>query len=209
MRSFLFVFLIFAIATSGLAQKSIVKDIDATSLELLQVDVDNIYRLEVKTTDSDRFRAYMNTEGEFATQMVLNLLENGGSWNLNVGFAPGFTPADDKLGAHKVVSVDLSLEIPKGKYLKVSGRCLTVKLSGMYTDVEVRLEAGNLNARNFKASGLLATKDGDIKVYGQEDVAVRVEGTPDKLINELKAPAANNLTVMTNSGSIKVRKAKN
>ena len=193
----------------ALAQKSTVKEADAGILQVLQIDVDNIYRLDVKTTNGDTFKASMNTEGEFSTEMVLNLIENGSTWLLNVGFAPGFEPNDDKLGAHKIVSVDLTLEIPQGKYLMVSGRCLRVSLDGVYDKTEVILDAGNIAARNFKASGILSTNEGSIKVYAQDDVAAIVDGSPERVINELETPATNYLKVRTAKGSVKLRKAKN
>lgn len=209
MRIISFLFFALCFAGSLHAQKNTIKEVNAANLEVLQVDVKNIYNLNVVASNTNTFKAAMNSEGEFATQMVMNLIEAGSTWNVKVDFAPGFKPTDDKLGAHKVISVNLTLEIPEGKYLMVSGRCLKVELNGIFKQTDVFLDAGNIVARNFSAAGNLSTNEGNIKVYANSDVMAQVLGTSNRVINELTAPAAKNLSVKAANGSIKLRKAKN
>ena len=150
----------------------------------------------------------MNTEGEFATELVLNLIEMDGTWNVNLGFVPGFTPADDKLGAHKVIAAELTLEIPAGKYLNISGRCLRVKLDGTFEVVEVKLDAGNIAAKNFLASGILSTADGDINVKGLDGLFGDAQGAPNKINNGLPESGSYKILAISPKGNINM-KAKN
>lgn len=208
MRYFSIIFLWLSFSPWAFAQIETLKDIDATALQVLQVDVDNISRLTVRATPTNRFKAFMNTEGEFAAELVLNLIEAGGTWNINIGFAPGFTPTDDKLGAHKVIAAELILEIPKGKYLNVSGRCLSVALDGEFAAVELRLDGGNINAKNFLASGVLATSDGNINVKGLAGLYAETVGDPDKIDNRLPQSGTHKISVVAPRGNIRL-KAKN
>ena len=190
------------------AQSETIKDVDASALDVLQVDVDNIARLTVRASQTDRFKAFLNTEGEFAQELVLNVFETGGTWNVNIGFAPGFLPEDDKLGAHKVISAELTLEIPEGKYLNVSGRCLSVGLNGGFAAVELRLDAGNIDAKNFLASGVLETANGNVRIKGQTGLYAETVGQADKIANELPQSGTHLIRVVVPQGSIHL-KAKN
>lgn len=208
MRYFSIILLWLSFSPWALAQIETIKDIDASTLQVLQVDVDNISRLTVRTSQTNRFKAFMNTEGEFAAELVLNLIEVGGTWNVNIGFAPGFAPMDDKLGAHKVIAAELTLEIPEGKYLNVSGRCLRVTLDGEFAQVELRLDGGNINAKNFLAAGVLATSDGNINVKGLAGLYAETVGDPNKIDNRLPQSGTHKISVVAPQGNIRL-KAKN
>lgn len=208
MRYFSIILLWLSFSPWALAQIETIKDIDASTLQVLQVDVDNISRLTVRTSQTNRFKAFMNTEGEFAAELVLNLIEVGGTWNVNIGFAPGFAPMDDKLGAHKVIAAELTLEIPEGKYLNVSGRCLRVTLDGEFAQVELRLDGGNINVKNFLAAGVLATSDGNINVKGLAGLYAETVGDPNKIDNRLPQSGTHKISVVAPQGNIRL-KAKN
>ncbi|MDC7997047.1 hypothetical protein [Gilvibacter sediminis] len=208
MSRFLLILCTLLCSLTATAQIETIKDVDASALEVLQVDVDNIARLTVRAGQTDRFKAFMNTEGEFAQELVLNIFETGGTWSVNIGFAPGFLPTDDKLGAHKVISAELTLEIPEGKYLNVSGRCLRVALSGGFSVVELRLDGGNIDAKNFLASGVLETLDGNVRIKGRTGLFAETVGQPDKIANELPQSGTHFIRVVSPQGSINL-KAKN
>ena len=208
MSRFLLILCALLCTLTATAQSKTIKDVDATALEVLQVDVDNIARLTVRSSQTNRFKAFLNTEGEFAQELVLNVFETGRTWNVNIGFAPGFLPEDDKLGAHKVISAELTLEIPEGKYLNVSGRCLSVALNGGFAGVELRLDAGNIDAKNFLASGVLETSNGNVRIKGQTGLYAETVGQADKIANELPQNGTHLIRVVVPQGSIHL-KAKN
>lgn len=208
MPSFLKIILLIGLSLSAQAQRSIIKDVDAGGLQELAIDIKNISRLTVKAIDTDRFKAYMDTEGEFAPDLVLNLVQTNSTWSMNVDFAPGITPEDDKLAAHKVIAAELTLEIPKGKYLTVFGRCLGVNLNGFFQFVELKLGAGNITTKEFLANGVLSTANGDINVKGQKGLYGNAEGNPDKIQNELPQSGSFKIRAVSPEGNIYL-KAKN
>jgi len=124
---------------------------------------------------------------------------------ISVGFHPSFIKPNDKLSAHKVISISLKMQIPENMKVRLNGTNCNVGANGIYDHLNVNLEDGICILDNVSKSANVVTQSGDIYIRTKGAV---IE-SKSNFGNVFKAdiPQSNNYFKLTsNTGNIHLNK---
>nr|WP_297782689.1 hypothetical protein [uncultured Allomuricauda sp.] len=130
--------------------------------ETIQIDAQYCYRIDLKTTLSDEVEVSASMEGEYAKDLLISIKQSGTTAMISADFQPLFINPNDKLSAHKVVSIALEISLPEYKYVDVFGTNTNIYATGKYEDLNVTLSDGLCTLENVSESVEVTTQKGDI-----------------------------------------------
>ena len=157
-------FLILFLTFSAFAQKDTSKQLGAKDVRSLYIDTDEVFKIIVKTTDSDQISISTHSEGEYFNDITLNSELKGSSLYLSTQFREILQSGYDKLSAHKVFSLEVTLEIPKKLKVFIKSNIASVEAEGQYNFIQVQLSSGYCNLSNFTGNALVNTYNGAITI---------------------------------------------
>jgi hypothetical protein len=193
------------VGVSCLAQKQLERKINASAISLLQIDAANIFEVRLQTGNTDEIVVTAQLEGEYTKDLALGVYENGGTLAVNAGFRETFITPNDKLSAHKVVSIALHVFLPSWKKVQVYGTNARVIAQGEYTDLNIVLADGNCELMEVSQNISVRTQSGNITVKAKEGriVASSKYGRVGKFI---LPTGSNHYDLSTVTGDIELRK---
>jgi hypothetical protein len=207
LKSIFFTFLFCAFVPLT-AQKKVAKSILKESIKLIQIDANNCFSVVLETTKSNTIVIEAQMDGEYSDELYLNLVENGNTLQVNSGFGPNHINPNDKLSAHKVVSIALKVFIPRHKNVQVNGTSTNVFANGVYNNLQISVSDGLCTLKEIKGNLIVKTQTGNILVTSNNAKinAISKYGTVAK---NLMDNNGNNLyELSTVSGNIIVNKTK-
>ena len=192
MRIFIILFLTLNFIT---AQKVVKKSIIDSSISSYQVDTANCFNVTIETVATQKIVVEATIEGEYTDDLVLNVKEEGTSVYVSAGFQPNFKNPNDKLSAHKVVSIALKIQLPENKNVRIFGTNSNTELTGFFRNLKVTLNDGTTHLSSVEGIAEVITQSGDIIVetksaeivanskYGKVDKNQIPEGNTKYLLN--------------------------
>ncbi|PCJ95379.1 MAG: hypothetical protein COA50_09240 [Flavobacteriaceae bacterium] len=147
------------------AQKIVKKSILNPDTSFIQIDANESYQLDMVTTNTDELIVEAIIDGEYKNDLLLNTIQDGQTVLISTSFRPGFVSPNDKLSAHKVISIALKVKIPKNKNIKVYGLSCNVSVMGTYKNLNITLEDGQCILNEVEGAVEVNTYSGAIKVY--------------------------------------------
>ena len=144
------------------SQKQILNTLDSEAVKGIFIDSDDVFEVFVKATDKPDFSVSAEVEGETFETLKLNTEVKNGLWYIETGRSLGFIKIDDKLAAHKVLSVVLVIEIPQNKEVWVESNLASVQLTGSFSQINLNLYGGSCVLKDFSGSGIVNTLRGNI-----------------------------------------------
>ena len=163
MRIFTLIAALFVIFLAQ-GQKTIDKRIDAKGISSIRINSDMIFRINVTTTETDQIHIKSGIAGETFETMLLNTEVKNGMLYITTGRSAYYHNIDDKLAAHKVMSVELAIEMPKTEELWIDSALASVVVNGPCTFVNFNLGSGFCRLNRFRGSGVINTKKGNILI---------------------------------------------
>ncbi len=163
MRALLF-FVIFFTLVNLHAQKLVRKAFIDPRTETIQIDAQYCYRIDLKTASSNEVEISASMEGEYAKDLLISIEQSGTTAMISADFQPLFINPNDKLSAHKVVSIALEIRVPEYKYVDVFGTNTNLYATGKYEDLNITLSDGRCTLENVSESVEVTTQKGDIMV---------------------------------------------
>ena len=160
MKIFFFLFLFSIPTLSG--QKIVKKSILNQDITTIQIDASNCYSIEIKTKPVKEILVEAKLDGEYSNDLVVNIKEEDTIINIETGFQPIFINPNDKLSAHKVVSIALDISMPQYKNVKLYGTNTRVTAKGSYENLTVILSDGTCEIINVLQDVQIRTQSGDI-----------------------------------------------
>nr|WP_298996569.1 hypothetical protein [uncultured Allomuricauda sp.] len=148
--------------SSTAAQKVLRKTLVDSHVSRIVIDVENCYKVNLETTASDELQINASMEGEYSTDLVVNLETQGKSILVSTGFHPNFSIPNDKLSAHKVISIALDIQVPNYKEVVVYGTNSYVEAKGDYRKLSVKLSDGDCKIVDVGETVDVTTQKGDI-----------------------------------------------
>lgn len=148
---------------AGFAQKTILNTLDAQSVKGIFIDSDQVFEVFVKATSSSEFSVTAEVEGETFETLKLDTKVENGLWYIKTGRSIGFKNIDDKLAAHKVLSVVLYVEMPLNKEVWVDSDLASVQLTGAFDQINLNLLGGGCILNDFRGNGIVNTLRGNIR----------------------------------------------
>ncbi|WP_031426692.1 hypothetical protein [Flavimarina sp. Hel_I_48] len=148
----------------SLAQKKVEKLVDARGISGVVINDDSVFQIEVTTGNTDKITMASVINGEnFETAYITSEVVDG-MLQISSSRAPYFKDVDDKLAAHKVLSITLMLIMPENLELWIDSSLASVKATGEFSLVNLNLGRGDCSLRTFRGSGTVNTLSGAIHV---------------------------------------------
>lgn len=165
LSSLFLIFLVFSLFSfDTYAQKTIDKHIDAHEIKSIHIDSDMIFRINVITAKTDQIHLKSEIFGETFETMLLHTELKNGALLITTGRSAYYHDMDDKLAAHKVMSIELSMEIPEEGELWIASELASVVLHGSCNYINFNLSSGDCRLVSFRGSGTVNTKKGNITI---------------------------------------------
>ncbi|MDR9457605.1 MAG: hypothetical protein RI572_09360 [Salegentibacter sp.] len=189
------------------SQKETLEIIDAKSVEGIQIYADEVYSISIETYEGSEIIIATHSEGEYYNRIRLNTEIQDENLILSTQYPEALSGGYDKLSAHKVFSLDLELKIPERLKLYIESNLASVTATGEFKFLELRLNQGFCDLRDFSGNGNVQTIMGNILV---ETLNTRVEA--ESRNGNLEMPLARNgdnlLKLTSVNGDIRLRKTK-
>lgn len=138
-------FLLFILLGFGqtlLAQKLVQKSVVAPHISKIAIDASACFEVHLKSAPQNEVEVYAKIDGEYSPDLVATIAKSGTTLFVNAGFSPTFIDPNDKLSAHKVVSISLTILVPNSIEIAVDGTSANVMASGSYRDLHITLNDG-------------------------------------------------------------------
>lgn len=136
--------------------------IEAADIGKIVLSSDEIYNIRISTHQNKEIRITTDTEGEYYNQINLDIERRAETLFLNSRYPEILQSGYDKLSAHKVFSMEVSLSIPEGMVVEINSNVASVFLKGAYERVLVQLKTGSCYLQDFEGNAVINTYDGNI-----------------------------------------------
>ena len=197
--------LLFLCSNCALAQKVVKKSVVDSHISALHIDVNNCYELSLETSKANEVMAEAIIDGEYKKDLALKLHQSGDTYFISAGFQPLFQNPNDKLSAHKVVSISLKLIVPQYLNVSIDGGNCNVEISGDYKLLKTTLNDGSCTLLDVKEEVDVMTKSGNI--YVQATAANIDAETKYGKLNSHELPASDNRYHLSSiTGNINITK---
>ncbi|MDT0642059.1 hypothetical protein RM553_04360 [Zunongwangia sp. F363] len=207
MKQVLSLFLVFFGLLSVQAQKDVARIVDASEVEIIEIDSDEVFKMNIKTSETSEIKITTHSEGEYFNNIFLKSEINGRKLVLTSEYPEAYTGGFDKLSAHKVFSLEVTLEIPENMQLLITSNIASVTAEGDFEDFEANLKQGYCTLIEFSGNATINTFEGDILV--KTDFAKVKADTRTGSLNIANLARGTNLLKLTSiNGDISVQKTK-
>lgn len=164
LSKFLVVILTLFFSHESAAQKVIRKSIVDSSISLISIDASNSFEIEMATHKGRELIIEAAIEGEYQDDLLLKIDFEGNTMNVGAGFNSNFVNPNDKLSAHKVISIALKILLPEYKNVVVFGQECNVNASGNYKLLRVSLDDGLCSLNSVTEKAIITTQSGAITI---------------------------------------------
>ncbi len=204
MRQLLVIIFLLGVSVLG-AQKKVIKNLEGKGVSFVQIDSENCFKVELTTVADKRIIVESDMDGEYMQNLLLNVLREGNTVWIGAGFQPNFRDPNDKLSAHKVVSIALKISIPKYLDVSVRGTNSNINATGDYDNLKITLTDGACSLEGVGENITVSSQSGNIALLtsGAEIQASSKYGKVDK---EFIPHGDNQFTLNTITGNIRIRK---
>ena len=161
----LFQIVLFVLVAQVTAQKRVHKVLLDESITMIQVNAENCYEVVLETGDNPAIEVEAQMDGEYRDDLQMKVSEVGNTLVLGAGFQPSFKDPNDKLSAHKVVSIALKINIPSYKNVQIFGKSARVVAFGDYLNLSITLSDGTCVLHDISEEVSVRTQSGNILVY--------------------------------------------
>ncbi len=151
-------------------QKIIQRSLDAAGIKRVEITSDQVFFIKIEASNTPTIQVHTEVEGENYENVVLSLSEKDGTLAVKTGYTPYFEANNDKLAAHKVISIEMTLSIPENLEVFISSFIASVEATGVFKNLYTGLNNGNCTLTNYLGDAQLNTRNGFIKVNAQAGV---------------------------------------
>lgn len=196
-------FFIFYIPVFG--QKGMQRVVDASEIATIDISGNTIFKIKIATKSIQTVSMDLQVEGENNEQVVLQTRQENDTLFIGSAYQPLFVKPDDKLAAHKKISLELTIEIPENLTVTITSDIASVFAKGNFKYLTAELLNGHFSAENYSGSLHVDTLYGNIELEthsGKLDLYTK-NGT----IKQDKIPVSTKqLTLNSINGNIRVTK---
>jgi len=187
------------------AQKVVKKSVLNPETSYILINAANCFKIDLSTTSSKEIVVEALIDGEYRNDLLVKIEEDGPSITVSTGFHPDFVKPNDKLSAHKVISISLQLQIPENMKVRLIGTNTNVYAKGNYKDLKVTLDDGSCNIHSINGTVRAITRSGDIHVRSKEANIVTKNSFGSITENNIPM-GTNDFNLITTTGNIYLNK---
>jgi len=187
------------------AQKVVKKSLVDSAISSFQIDASNCFKLNIVTANTDEVVVEATIDGEYRKDLVLNVKEEGATVMISTGFRPNFENPNDKLSAHKVVSIALEINVPAHNNVRVFGTNSNIQATGTYENLKITLNDGASHLHKVEGRVEVTSQSGDI-IVESESAEIQSNSKYGK-VGENQIPLGNNKYLLnTVTGDIRFKR---
>ncbi len=186
-------------------QKLLKKSIVNPHTKLIQIEGNNCFKVDLETSKTDEIVVEATIDGEYTKDLLLKIKEVGTTLIVSAGFQPNFVHPNDKLSAHKVLSISLAIKVPEFMEVQVYGTTSNVMVSGKYRHLEVVLQEGRCTLKEVSEKVMVRTQSGDIIVFSSK-AAITAATKYGELQREMIPNGDNQIGITSITGDISIKK---
>lgn len=201
------ILLVFFMFASVHGQKLVRKAFIGPRTETIQIDAQYCYQIKLNTSSSDEVLVSASMEGEYAKDLLISIEQSGTTAKISADFQPLFINPNDKLSAHKVVSIALVISVPEYKSVNVFGTNTNLYATGIYDELNVTLSDGRCTLEKVSESAEVMTQTGDITLIADSG-EIEAESTYGKVQKDIIPSGYNQFVLKTIEGDIYLTKTK-
>jgi len=194
--------------SEAISQKVVEKQLDGTRFERISITSDLINTLTITSEATNEIRIVNKVAGENYENVIVTNSEENKTLKIGASYSPYFIAENDKLAAHKVMSVDIELTIPNFLYVEVNTSIASISVTGNYSNFLAYLENGDCQLNNFLGNASIKTKRGNINVHARENVSGRAFSTNGGVVNYLPGRAKYTIIAESLDGDISLLQTK-
>jgi len=206
-KQLLFLLLLTLNLLSCFGQKFVKKSVVSQGTTSIQLDTSNFFEVQVGTTRENEIVLEATMEGEYEKDLGLEISEAGNTLMVSAAFQPHFVAPNDKLSAHKVISISLTVLIPENMDVSVYGTSANVFIEGQYKHLKVALNDGRCTIKEGGENVEATTQSGPIslEIASGTILAETKYGSIDKQY----VPVGNDqYSLHSTTGNISIRQSK-
>lgn len=187
------------------AQKMIKKSLVDASIDVINIDVSNCFKMKVETNEGEEMILEATIDGEYRKDLLLNIKKEASTLRVNSGFTPNFKMPNDKLSAHKVISIALKISVPRYKNVSVYGTSCNVEATGNYRNLKITLNDGTCSLDHVSESVSVLTQSGNIHL-NTASAEITAESKYGQVLSEIIPKGNNRYSIATITGDIVIKK---
>lgn len=149
-------------------QKRIRKTISSPENQSIQIATENCFQVVLETSKEKVLKVEAAIEGEYEKDLAVKIEEDGLNVLVSADFLPNFKAPNDKLSAHKIISISLKVSIPENCTVNVFGTNSKVLASGKYRKLKISLATGDCTLNSVTEIVEVKTQKGTINVITNE-----------------------------------------
>ena len=134
--------LLLALPARAVAQKHVERTLLEPEIRAIAIDARQCFALDLVAADTDAVTLEADMEGEYQSDVLVRSERLGNTLYISTAFSPAFHLPNDKLGAHKVLSVRLRVTVPEYQRVQVDANECRLTTAGIFRKLEVRLREG-------------------------------------------------------------------
>ncbi len=162
MREKSVILVFFALIYSLNAQKKLEKVIPLNDIAFFQINSENCYKVKLRTHNINEIFVKAYIEGEYQNDIIIVTTQQITTLFIGAEFQVLFENPNDKLSAHKVISISLDIVIPKWMSVKLLGGSTSINLSGQYNKIEVYSMDKNVVLQRVEGNVFVQSFSGDV-----------------------------------------------
>ena len=207
MKHFLFVMVVF-VSTVCFAQKQLMQSYSNPEISGVYINSNEVFEIRLNAQPVSGITVTTLIEGETFESSLLQTVVEDGILKITTGRTPDFVPYNDKLSAHKVLSIVLEITVPEGLDIDIYSTLASVDGKGKFGKVQMNLGRGGcrLEGFRFRESAQINTLTGSINI-ATETTSVIAQSRNGVVVIPKGFPVGEDLTLQSIQGDITVRKS--
>ncbi|MDM9631281.1 hypothetical protein [Robiginitalea aurantiaca] len=126
-------------------QKQLTKTLLNPGISSVSIDGTMSYKLELQTGTSKEVSVEAQMEGEYSPDLMVLFRESGTTLFIETRFSPNFEMPNDKLGAHKVISISLKVTVPENQDVFLNAASCQLTTFGVFKNLDIVFNDGGCN----------------------------------------------------------------
>jgi len=168
------------------SQKIIEREFSFNEIETLLLHDNLSSSIVIKSSPRSNIVVRLHNAGENSENIILKEEVIDKTLSLTSMFSPFFIKINDKLAAHKVLSIEYEIEVPEFIKIDIQSKLASVKIYGCFKDARIMLNEGNCNLINYCGNANIQTKMGDIHIKSSQQAIGKAFSKYGKVKNLLE-----------------------
>lgn len=191
-----------------ISQKILEKQFDASEITQLSIYSEMISKLTIDSEKTDKITIITKVAGEHSENVLVTSSEDFKTLKIGTAYSPYFIAENDKLAAHKVISIEMQMTVPEFINIDVETKIASVEVSGTYANFKASLEYGNCNLNDFLGNADLKSLHGNIIAYAGKNTLGKAFSQKGTVINHLLAKGKYSILAESREGDISLYQTK-